>query len=597
MKVNEKIERLRRLMAERNIDIYIIPTSDFHNTEFVGEYFKTRKYMSGFSGSDGTLIVTSDSSALWVDGRYFLQAAKELAGTEIKRMEIGEPQVPTIKEYIAAKMPEKGTIGFDGRTMDTADFIAYRQIAEAKEGCLYTDEDLVGIIWNDRPELPKEKAWLLTDKQAGESRSEKISRLREYILKEGYDMILIAALDEVAWLMNLRGGDIPYFPAVMAYAAVSRDKTLLFVDEDKIDDEVRDKIQADGITIRSYDDIYSYGENLKGLSVAADLTMLNSSVYSSLSCGNDVTDIISPVKMWKAVKNTTELANTVKAHVRDGAAVTKFIYRIKQEIAGGNRTLTELDAADILLGFRQQQEGFIEPSFETIAAYGSNAAYVHYSAKKDDQAHIDAKGMLLVDSGGHYEDGTTDITRTIVLGDITDEQKRMFTAVLKGMIRLSMAKFPEGLKGYNLDAICRGPLWEMGLDYRHGTGHGVGHIGAVHEGPNAFRWRRISPQDDVVITEGMITSNEPGYYKDGAYGIRIENEIVAVRDIKTEYGQFMRFYTLTLAPIDLEAIDADMLSHEERNWLNAYHKRVYEQLEGLMTEDEKQWLKKVTAAV
>ena len=594
MTVNERIERLRHLMAERNIDIYIIPTADFHNTEFVGEHFKERKYMSGFSGSDGTLLVTSDASALWVDGRYFLQAAKELSGTEIQRMEIGEPGVPQISEYVKDKLPQGGTIAFDGRTMNTADYLKYKDIVTEKGGNLYTDEDLVDIIWEDRPPLPKDKVWLLTDEQAGEGRADKINRLREYMSSEGYDMILAAALDEVAWLMNIRGGDISYFPVVMAYAAVTFDEAALFVDMDKLTDDVALKLEADGVDIYPYEEIYSYAKNARDINIGADFSTLNSGVYSRLSVGADVTNIISPIKLWKAVKNITELANTKKAHIRDGAAVTKFIYRIKKEVASGKQ-FTELDAADILLKCRMEQDGFIEPSFETIAAYGSNAAYVHYSAKEDDQATLKPEGLLLVDSGGHYTDGTTDVTRTIALGDITDEQKKMFTAVLKGMIRLSMARFPEGVRGYNLDAICRGHLWSMGLDYRHGTGHGVGHIGAVHEGPNAFRWRRSGQQDDVPMTEGMITSNEPGYYKDGEYGIRIENEIVAVKDIKTEYGQFMRFDTLTYVPIDREAIKVEMLTEDELSWLNDYHKKVYDNLKEFMNYEERKWLSEVTA--
>lgn len=596
MTVNERIDKLRILMAERNIDIYIVPTTDFHNTEFVGEHFKARKYMSGFSGSDGTLIVTADEAALWIDGRYFLQAAKELEQTEIKRMEIGEPGIPTIDEYLKENLPQSGIIGFDGRVMNTADYLKYIEIAGQKNGSLCTDVDLVDIIWQDRPALSEEKAWMLTDEQAGEDVASKIKRLRRYMSENNCDLFLISALDEVAWLMNMRGGDISYFPVAMAYAAVTCDEVNLFIDEKKTDDLLRAKFESEGITLRDYDCIYDYAEDIKGVSAAANFVSLNSAVYRKLSEGNDLINVISPVKLWKAVKNSTELANTVKAHIKDGIAVTKFIYRIKKDVASGKR-ITELDAADILLAYRNEQEGFIEPSFETIAAYGSNGAYVHYSAKKDDQAILKQKGFLLVDSGGHYIDGTTDITRTIVLGNISREQKIMFTAVLKGMIKLSMARFPEGCCGYNLDVLCRSPLWEMGLDYRHGTGHGIGHIGAVHEGPNAFRWRRSGPQDDFPVTAGMITSNEPGYYKDGEYGIRIENEIVAAYDIKTEFGQFMRFDTLTYAPIDCDAIEVSMLSGEEKKWINDYHRKVYDTIKDKLDEEEKMWLAEVTAAI
>lgn len=597
MENDRKLAALRELMKERSIDIYVIPTSDFHNTEFVGEYFKGRKYMSGFSGSDGTLVVTLSKSALWVDGRYFLQAAKQLEGSEIERMPIGEKGVPTIKEYISENLPKDGVIGFDGQVTDTMTAREFIKLAYEKNGSVYTCEDLVDLIWHDRPPLPKEKAWLLNDEQAGESRRNKLKRIRAYMNEKSLDMLLVSSLDDVAWLANMRGNDIKCFPVVMAYMVVTDKEAYIFADKIKFTSDVRNTLEKDGIKLKDYEDIYEYVKHAENMNIAAEASVLNYAVYENIAKSAKVTDDKLPIKLWKACKNEKEIENTKKAHIKDGIAVTKFIYHIKNKVEKGIMHINENDAASILLGLRQEQKGFIEPSFETIAAYGENAAFVHYDPNIGKTSDIRAKGFLLVDSGGHYIDGTTDITRTIVLGELSAEQKRNFTAVLKGMIRLSMQKFVKGCTGSNLDVICRGVLWNLNLDYKHGTGHGVGHILAVHEAPNAFRWK--IPKDDlpVPLCEGMITSNEPGFYKEGEYGIRIENELLVRADIANEYGQFMEFETLTLAPIDKEAIEIKLLDDEEINWLNEYHKKVYDTLKDFMNDEERKWLAEATCEI
>ena len=596
MTINERLKALRALMKERNIDIYVVPTSDFHQTETVGSYFRAREFMSGFTGSEGTLVVTLDEAALWVDGRYFLQAAKQLEGSEIIKMEMGEPGVLTIPQYIYKNLPKEGVVGFDGRVVNTHFAMALAEEALIKSGSVYCEEDLVGMVWEDRPELPKDKAWFLEEEFSGEKSSDKIAKLQQYIEEKDCDMQILSTLDDIAWLTNMRGNDVEFFPVVLAYMVVTTREKYLFMDTSKLDDKLKDEFDEIGLELREYDEIYDFAREINVERVLVNLNTLNYKIFSNIRPEVEVVDDLSPTQLWKACKNPVELENNKRAHIRDSVAQTKFIYWLKNAVK--TQELTEISAAEKLLEFREAQERFIEPSFETIAGYEKNAAFVHYHATENDYAKLEAKGFLLVDSGAHYSDGSTDTTRTIVLGPISDKQKDHYTAVLRGMIRLSKAKFLYGCTGMNLDILCRGIMWDLNLDYKHGTGHGVGYISTIHEESNGFRWRKVEGiNDGAVLEEGMVTSNEPGLYLEGEYGIRIENEIVVKKDVANEFGQFMSFDTITFVPIDTEAINKELMCDDEIEWLNNYHKNVYDKIEKYLEDDERAWLKEATKAI
>ncbi len=593
MDIKERLACLREEMKFRNIDVYVVPTSDFHQTETVGNYFKAREFMSGFNGSEGNLVVTLDEAALWVDGRYFLQAAKQLEGSSIKKMEMGELGVPTIENYISEKTPQGGTVGFDGRVVNTHFAEEIAAAALTKEGKIYCEEDLVDLVWQDRPALPKDKAWLVTEEFSGQSSREKIEKLQEYLVEKDCDMQILSTLDDIAWLTNMRGNDVEFFPVVLAYMVVTTKEKYLFVDSSKLGEDLLSQFEADGVEIREYDEIYDFVKTINVERVLVNLNTLNFKIYSNIPLAVEIVDEFSPTQLWKACKNPVELENDKNVHIRDGVAQTKFIYWLKNAVK--TEEVTEVSAAEKLFEFRKQQDRFIENSFETIAGYEKNAAFVHYHATEEDHAKLAPKGFLLVDSGGHYKDGSTDTTRTIVLGEVSDKQKLHYTTVLRGMIRLSMAKFLQGCNGINLDVLCRGMMWEMGLDYKHGTGHGIGYISTIHEEPNGFRWRKVAGiNDSAPLQEGMITSNEPGLYLEGEYGIRIENELLTVKDVANEYGQFMSFETLTYVPIDKEAIDKSLMTQYEIAWLDEYHQKVYEKISPFLDDDEKAWLREAT---
>lgn len=593
MDVKQRLEALRREMRARNVDVYLIPTSDFHQTETVGNYFKAREFMSGFTGSEGNLVVTLSEAALWVDGRYFLQAAKELKGSTIVKMEMGEPGVPTIDKYIEDNLPVGGTVGFDGRVVNTHFAEVIADVTLSKEGKIYCEEDLVDLVWHDRPALPQDKAWLVTEEFSGQSSREKIEKLQGYLIEKDCDMQILSTLDDIAWLTNMRGNDVEFFPVVLAYMVVTTKEKYLFTDYSKLGDDLLAQFEADGVEFREYDEIYDFVKNINVERVLVNLNTLNFKIYSNIPEAVEVVDEFSPTQLWKACKNPVELVNIKNVHIRDGVAQTKFIYWLKNAVK--NEEITEISAAEKLLEFRKEQENFIENSFETIAGYEKNGAFIHYHATALDHATLKPKGFLLVDSGGHYKDGSTDTTRTIVLGDVSNQQKLHYTTVLRGMIRLSMARFLKGCNGINLDILCRGIMWELGLDYKHGTGHGVGYISTIHEEPNGFRWRKVEGiNDSAPLQAGMITSNEPGLYLEGEYGIRIENELLTAEDISNEYGQFMNFETLTLVPIDKEAIDKSLMTQYEIRWLNDYHEKVYQNISPFLNDEEKTWLREAT---
>jgi Xaa-Pro aminopeptidase len=595
--VKERIQHLRALMAENQMDAYIIPTSDFHESEYVGDYFKARKYMSGFTGSAGTLIVTLTQAGLWTDGRYFLQAARQLADTGITLYKMGEEGVPSIEEFLQENLPQDGILGFDGRVLNASLGLKLKEKLVVKNVTIKYDKDLVDSIWTDRPSLPGEPAFLLEEIYSGKSTADKLQEVRKEIKKLGASVHIITTLDDIAWLFNIRGNDIAYNPVILSYAVITEENAYLFLDQTKLSQEIKNKLAENTISLKAYQDIYSFVTSLSPqVSVLLDSKKVNYAIYKNLNSEIPIIDAANPTVLFKAMKNPVEIENLRKSHIKDGVAFTKFMYWLKTNI--GKIEITEISASDYLEERRKEQEGFIELSFDTICAYKANAAMMHYSAGTDSNALLKPEGLLLVDSGGQYYEGTTDITRTMALGEINPELKKHFTAVLRSMLNLADAKFLHGCIGLNLDILARGPIWDMDLDYKCGTGHGVGYLLNVHEAPNGFRWKKVPERDDgCVLEEGMVTTDEPGIYIEGSHGIRTENELVCRKGEKNEYGQFMYFEHITFAPIDLDAVDVTLMSLAEIKRLNDYHEKVYEKVSPYLTQEEKDWLKVYTRAV
>ena len=595
--VTERIQALRAEMQKRNIDMYIVPTSDFHESEYVGDYFKARKYITGFTGSAGTAVITKDAAGLWADGRYFIQAEQQLAGSPITLYRMGEEGVPTVKEYVEQNLKEGGCLGFDGRVINAKDGEDYEKTAAGRQGTVYADEDLVGVIWEGRPELPKNPVFVLEGKYAGESTESKLKRLREKMAEKKAGIHILTSLYDIAWLFNIRGGDISHVPVVLSFAAITDQDCIWFIHEEVLDQNLQQYCREQHITILPYGDIYRYAEEIpENASVLLDKNIVNYRIFHNLAPKVNVVHGENPTELMKAVKNETELSNIRNAHVKDGVAFTKFMYWLKTNI--GKIEITEISASDYLEGLRKEQELFVDLSFDTISAYGANAAMMHYTATPESNAVLKPQGFLLVDSGGHYLDGSTDITRTMALGSLTEEEKFHFTTVCRSNLNLAAAKFLHGCRGLNLDILSRGPLWNLGLDYKCGTGHGIGYLLNVHEGPNGFRWKIVPERgDSCVLEEGMVTTDEPGVYLEGKYGIRTENELICKKAEKNEYGQFLYLEPLTMVPFDREAILPELMSEKELAWLNAYHQKVYETLSPCLEEEERGWLREMTARI
>lgn len=597
MNIAERVSKLREVMAERNMDAYMIPSADYHQSEYVGEYFKARRYISGFTGSAGTVIVTQEDAGLWTDGRYFIQAEAQLQGSGIRLFKMGEEGVPTTKEYLCKSVKEGGVVGFDGRVVPADDGKQMEELFAEKNIQICYGEDLMDIVWEDRPPLSEEKAFALDVKYAGESFDSKLGRIRESMKEQGATVHVIATLDEVAWLFNIRGNDVVYTPVVLAYAAVTTEHVYLFINEQKLGDELRGALEKDGVEILPYNEVYSFVSKLdEKETVMIDPQRMNYTMYNSISSGIKKIEVQNPAVLMKAVKNDTEIRNMTNAYIKDGIACTKFMYWLKTN--AGKMKITEISAAQELERLRREQDGFIDLSFETIAGYKEHAAMMHYAATPETDYEVKAEGMLLVDSGGHYYEGTTDITRTYVLGDLSDEWKTHYTAVVRAMIDLSMAKFLQGCCGYNLDILARQPIWDLGIDFKCGTGHGVGYLLSVHEGPTGFRWK-IAPSKHEThpFEEGMVLTDEPGIYIEGSHGIRVENQLVVRKDEKNINGQFMVFENITMSPIDLDGINPELMTKRELEYLNTYHQKVYEIIGPHLTEEERQWLKTYTRAV
>jgi Xaa-Pro aminopeptidase len=593
----ERLAALRARMAREGMDAYLAPTADDHESEYVGAHYKARAYLTGFTGSAGLCAVTMEDAALWTDGRYFIQAANQLAGSGVRLMRDGEPGVPALEEFLLDALPQGGCLGFDGRVVGARMALRLQERLAAKDVRLCAGKDLVGEIWTDRPPRSARPAFLLTERQAGKSARDKIADLRRDMEKEGADAALLTGLDDIAWLLNLRGDDIPYNPYLLAFAAVTREEVLLFAQGEAVPLSVQEALGADGVAVRPYEAVYDWAAALaQGCAVWLDGGKVNYALYARIPKGVRIIDKPTTILNYKAVKNAVEIENLRRSHVMDGVAFARFMRHVKENV--GREQMDEYTAGEMLEGLRRQQEGFLELSFDTICAYNANAAMMHYSAAPETAARLAPEGFLLVDSGGQYLNGTTDITRTLMLGPVPMLWKRHYTAVLRGMINLSRARFLKGCRGLNLDILARGPIWDMGLDYRCGTGHGVAYLGGVHEPPNGFRWRIVPERNDSCVLEpGMVTTDEPGVYIEGSHGIRIENELLCVAGEENEYGQFLRFETLTLAPIDLDPVLPEEMTAAERAFLNDYHRAVFAALSPHLNAAEREWLQKCTRAI
>ena len=595
MNVPERISALRALMEERGYDAYMVPTDDNHQSEYVGEHFKARAFITGFTGSAGTAVITKDAAGLWTDGRYFIQAEQQLSGSGVKLFKMGEPDVPTVEDFIADVLPEGGTLGFDGRVVAMGEGQALEAAAAKKNAKIDYSTDLIDKIWEDRPALSEEPAFALDIEYTGESTESKLKRIRKSMAEEGADIHIIAALDDVCWTTNLRGNDIEFFPLLLSYAVITKEDMKLYIDERKLTDEMKENLAKDNISLRPYNAVY---EDVKELcadsAILVDPSRLNYALYNNLPKGAKVIEKVNPTVLMKAMKNDTEIKNIKSAHVKDGVAVTKFMHWLKKNV--GKTEITEISAAEKLGEFRKEQEGYLWQSFEPICGSGEHAAIVHYAATPETNVPVVTDGLFLTDTGGGYMEGSTDITRTFAFGKITDRMAEDFTTVLLCNLRLARAVFMHGTCGYNLDILARMPAWERGINYNHGTGHGVGYLMNIHEAPSGFRIA-IREREKAVIEPGMVITDEPGIYIEGSHGIRTENELLVCEKEKTEYGQFLCFEPITYVPIDLDAVNPDMMTKEDKEQLNAYHAKVYELVSPHLNEEEKEWLKEYTRAI
>ncbi len=600
-----RLARLREKMGEYGIDYYLMPTSDYHNSEYAADFFKAREYFTGFTGSNGTVVVSKDWAGLWTDGRYFIQAAKEIEGTGVTLYKMGNEGVPTIEQYLHDHVKEGETLGFDGMVVpagegeDLAKAIGWENENSATH--LRFDRDLAGEVWSLRPALPCHDIYVLSDELCGKSFQEKLADVREQMAKNGAKQYLLSKLDDICWLTNLRGNDVECNPVMLSYAFVTEESFTLFVQDKEITEEVRNYCTSRGILLKDYKEIVPFisSYEFRG-KIQLDANNTSFGIYQTILANagekENLVNVPDPTTLMKAMKNETELSNIRQVYLRDSAALCKFIYWLKNTV--GKEEITEYSAAMHLDHLREELPGFIELSFPTISAYNANAAMMHYEATETDYSEVKKEGMLLVDSGGTYMGGTTDVTRTIVVGSINEEIRKHFTAVAVSMLRLANTNFLYGCTGRNLDIVARGPIWDMNMDYKCGTGHGIGYMLNVHEGPQNIRWAARKDAPETPLEKGMIVSDEPGVYVEGSHGIRTENILEVVEGEKNGDGQFMHFRHLTYVPIDLEAIDPRFMEPRDIAALNAYHEAVYEKISPLIEEKEiREWLRDMTRAI
>ncbi len=594
--IRERLAKLRAAMQAHQMDFYLIPTADYHHSEYVDGFFKAREYFSGFTGSAGTLVVSMTEAGLWTDGRYFIQAEKEIRGTGVTLFRMLEEGVPTIQEYLKDKMESGQTLGFDGKVVSTALGEELEEILGKKQVSVCYDYDLAQEVWTDRPKLPNHPLLVLEDSLCGKTLAQKVAQVREKMAEKECVYHVLSKLDDLMWLFNIRGKDVTCNPVALSYAFLSMDDIHLFIQQEEITEEANAYFAKNQVTLHGYDEIIPF---LKEYSYAGKILLdkkaLSFAMYKIASDRTECVNEANPTELLKAIKNDTELENSRRVYIEDSAVLTKFIFKMKQ--LEDKTSLNEYEAAMMVDNMRREVPGFLDLSFDTICGFKENAAMMHYEATAEDHKQLEPEGMLLVDSGGQYLGGTTDVTRTFAMGTVTEKMKKHFTLVAVGMLRLAAAKFLQGCSGRNLDILARQPLWDMGIDYKCGTGHGIGYILNVHEGPQNIRWRYTAASTDSVLYPGMIVSDEPGVYLEGEYGIRTENILEVVLDEKNGDGQFLSFKMLTYVPIDLDLIDKKWMQPRDIELLNAYHRDVYEKLAPYMNEEELVWLKEATREI
>lgn len=595
MSVKERIAEFQKVLKEKGIHMYIVPTSDFHQSEYVGEYFKARKFITGFSGSAGVAVITPEEAGLWVDGRYFIQAANEIKDSGVILYRMGEPKVPEITEFIEEKLPEGGVLGFDGRTVSMQDGSVYEDIVNGKNGSIRYEEDLIDRIWKDRPGLSEKKAFDLPEKNAGESVTSKLSRIREEMKKHEASMHLLTTLDDICWTMNIRGNDIEFFPLVLSYALITMEEVILYIPEGKLTAETMERLGKEGVRFAPYNNIYRNISELKvGERLLVDPDKINYAIYSNIPDGVKILKAQNPSILFKAIKNDTEIENIRKAQMKDSLCYIRFMKWIKEN--WDKKTITEMSACAELERLRKEQGNYISPSFAPICAYGEHSALCHYESSEETDTQLKEGNFFLADTGGGYLEGSTDITRTFALGEVSSEKKTHFTLVAISNLQLAAAKFLYGTSGLVLDILARKPFWDRNLNYNHGTGHGVGYLLNIHEGPTGFRWKYRTGEAQA-LEEGMILTDEPGIYFEGSHGVRLENELLVRNGEMNGYGQFMYFEPITYVPFDLDAVIPDMLSEDDRNRLNEYHELVFEMMKNELDQEEQEWLRHYTRAI
>ncbi|WP_338955461.1 aminopeptidase P family protein [Fusobacterium nucleatum] len=584
MEINKRIEKARKVMKKYKVDAYIITSSDYHQSEYIDDYFKGREYLSGFTGSAGILVIFKDEACLWTDGRYHIQAEKQLKGSEVKLFKQGNLGVPTYQEYIISKLAENSKIGIDAKILLSSD------VSEilSKKKYKIVDFDLLAEVWDKRKKLPNGKIFILEDKYTGKTYKEKVKEIRATLKEKGANYNIISSLDDIAWIYNFRGCDVIHNPVALSFTIISEKKSTLYINEKKLDKKAQKYFKDNKVEIKEYFEFFKDIKKLKG-NILVDFNKISYAIYEAIN-KNTLINSMNPSTYLKAHKNKTEIANTKKIHIQDGVAIVKFMYWLKNNYKKEN--ITEFSAEQKINSLRKEIEGYLDLSFHTISAFGKNAAMMHYSAPEKKSAKI-GDGVYLLDSGGTYLKGTTDITRTFFLGKVGKQEKIDNTLVLKGMLALSRAKFLFGATGTNLDILARQFLWNVGIDYKCGTGHGVGHILNVHEGPHGIRFQ-YNPQRLEV---GMIVTNEPGAYIEGSHGIRIENELLVKEVCETEHGKFLEFEIITYAPIDLDGIVKTLLTKEEKQQLNEYHSKIYKKLSPYLNKKEKEFLKEYTKLI
>ena len=592
----DRIKRIKEILKQEKIDFYLVPTADFHNSEYVNEYFKVREFLSGFTGSNGTLVISQEEVGLWTDGRYFVQAEKELTGSGIVLYRMAEEGVPTIEEYLDKQVKQGQKIGFDGRVIDAAFGRKLEKMLSDRSVIFVYNKDYAELLWKNRPDMPASPIWVVPEAQCGKTVSEKLSDIRNAMKKEKAAHLLIAKLDDIMWLYNIRANDVECNPVALAYTFISEQDAIIFVQSKALTEEAKVHFEKYDVQVKDYSDVAEFLKTckIKGKIMCA-CNDVNYLLYKLVCERGELVEHENPTTLRKAIKNPVELENIRKYYLMDSVVLTKFLFWMKKN--AGKQPMDEYSVAMKLDRMRSEVDGFLDLSFPTISAFRENAAMMHYSATKEDKKDIDTDGLYLVDSGGQYIGGTTDVTRTIALGNVTDDMKKHFSKVASGMLRLADTKFLYGCTGRNLDIMAREPLWECYMDYKCGTGHGIGYILNVHEGPHNIRWRFTPGAKETILEEGMIVSDEPGVYVEGSHGIRTENILEIVKETKNGDGQFMGFRHLTYVPIDLDAIDTQYMEAADVQKLNAYHAEVYKRLESYFEGEEKEMLKQATRAV